>query len=90
MTKPPPTPTCEPIRLPYESRFPGEFKVANWLAEVGDEIMTGDRIVEILTPGVVFVIEATTEGRLKRIDVPVDGSLTATTTLGWIEPPQQN
>ncbi|MCA9042392.1 MAG: hypothetical protein KDA65_18710 [Planctomycetaceae bacterium] len=75
-----------PIQLPHPERFPGTYTVANWLVDVGEDFLVGERLVEVISPGVLFIVDAPVEGCLARIDVPVDGSLTATTTLGWIQP----
>ncbi|QDU80297.1 Biotin-requiring enzyme [Polystyrenella longa] len=79
-------PPLIPITLPQPDRFTGQMKVTNWLIDIGDEVIAGDRLLEVLSPGILFIVDAPVDGRLKEIVVPVDGSLTATTTLGWIEP----
>ena len=40
--------------------------VGQWLAGVGDEVVAGDRIAELICDGVLFYAEAAGGGRLSR------------------------
>ena len=61
-------------------------RISAWLAEPGEMILQGDRIVELLIPGMTFDVPAPVSGRLTRIDKFLDAAVSAGDVLGWIEP----
>lgn len=48
------------------------MRVAQWLAEPGSEVIEGDRVVEILSGGVLFSVNSPWTGVLDRIDAASD------------------
>lgn len=75
-----------PIRLPDLGPGPSDLSVSCWLIETGDEVATGDRVVELLATGMTFDVSAPICGRLSRIDTPLDTRVAAGDILGWIDP----
>jgi pyruvate/2-oxoglutarate dehydrogenase complex dihydrolipoamide acyltransferase (E2) component len=43
-------------------------QVSSWLVEIGEYVFEGDRIVELMVPGLTFDVQAPVEGKLLRID----------------------
>jgi pyruvate dehydrogenase E2 component (dihydrolipoamide acetyltransferase) len=59
--------------------------VSCWLVSVGDEVIEGDRVVELLLGDVTFDVSAPVSGRLKRIVVEADDRVQVGSVLGYIE-----
>ncbi len=74
-----------PVILPELGAGDEELRVSCWLADLGDAIGAGDRIVEILMDGVTFDLAAEQSGILTRIEKPLDSVVRTGDTLGWIE-----
>ena len=57
-----------PVELPDVGMDPGtEMIVSFWFAEEGDEVLEGDRLVEILAGSVTFDVPAPLGGRLLEV-----------------------
>ncbi len=74
------------VRLPNLGVERQPLRVSCWLVEPGESVDAGERIVEVLAPGVTFDVAAPCDGTLLRIVKPIDAALTAGDVLGWIEP----
>ncbi|QDT64520.1 biotin/lipoyl-containing protein [Calycomorphotria hydatis] len=61
------------------------LEVCGWLAEVGDEVSEGDRLVELLTPGIIYDLPAPADGVLQKIEQVSGNETHAGEVLGWIE-----
>ncbi len=61
-------------------------RVGGWLVEVGETVREGDRLVELLLPGLTFDVAAPATGRLVEIVVGANGGVRAGALLGRIEP----
>ena len=61
-----------------------EVRVSCWLVDVGDEVECGERVAELLMPGVTFDVAAPIAGTLHRISKPVDTVIQSGDILGWI------
>jgi pyruvate/2-oxoglutarate dehydrogenase complex dihydrolipoamide acyltransferase (E2) component len=61
-------------------------RVSAWLVEVGETVREGDRLVELLVPGLTYDVAALQSGRLAEIVVPAGASVRAGNLLGRIEP----
>lgn len=77
----------KPIRMPKWGLAMEEGTVVGWLVALGDTITEGDEIVEIETPKITNVLEATNSGTLARTvaqegEVMPVGSLIAVLTEG--------
>jgi len=65
----------------------GEQKVeiSGWLVEVGDEVIEGDRVLECVTRGATFDVQAPLSGKLIRVTTPVGTQVKPMDILGWLE-----
>jgi pyruvate/2-oxoglutarate dehydrogenase complex dihydrolipoamide acyltransferase (E2) component len=61
------------------------MRVAQWLAEPGSEVFEGDRVVEILTGGVLFSVSSPWTGTLIRIDAASDTNVEIAQSLAVFE-----
>jgi pyruvate/2-oxoglutarate dehydrogenase complex dihydrolipoamide acyltransferase (E2) component len=61
-------------------------RISAWLVEVGETVRVGDRLVELLLPGVTFDVAAPVTGRLVEITAAVNAAVRAGDLLGRIEP----
>jgi pyruvate/2-oxoglutarate dehydrogenase complex dihydrolipoamide acyltransferase (E2) component len=61
------------------------MRVAQWLADPGSEVVEGDRLVEILTGGVLFSVNSPWTGRLVRIHVASDTAVESGTVLATMD-----
>jgi pyruvate/2-oxoglutarate dehydrogenase complex dihydrolipoamide acyltransferase (E2) component len=73
-----------PITMPDLGTGNEAVRVSAWLVEVGQTVIAGDRVVEVLLPGITFDIHAERTGELVEITVPVDAVVAAGQVLGWI------
>jgi pyruvate/2-oxoglutarate dehydrogenase complex dihydrolipoamide acyltransferase (E2) component len=60
------------------------MRVAQWLAEPGSQVIEGDRVVEILTGGVLFSVSSPWTGFLDRIDTASQMAVEVGQSLGVI------
>ncbi|HSG68872.1 MAG TPA: lipoyl domain-containing protein [Planctomycetaceae bacterium] len=79
------TPYRNPIRIPDLQAGDQPIEVGVWLVEEGQFVSEGDRIVELMFPGLVFVLSSEYSGtlvhRVKHEGAPVhSGDL-----IGWID-----
>ena len=73
------------IFLPEVGAENEPVRVSGWLADVGDTIIAGDIVAEVLLPGITFDVEATQSGQLVRIEKPIDALVASGDVLGWID-----
>jgi pyruvate/2-oxoglutarate dehydrogenase complex dihydrolipoamide acyltransferase (E2) component len=78
-------PTRNPIRIPELQLGDQELEVGVWLVEEGQSIEAGDRIVELLFPGVVFIVSSEVSGILVRRERLEGVSVRSGDLLGWVE-----
>ena len=62
-----------------------EMVVSLWFAEEGEEVLEGDRLVEILAGPVTFAISAPTTGRLVEVRMAEDDVVHTGDILGLVE-----
>jgi len=83
---PPPGEHTEAIRLPANLGIDQQaVRVSAWLAEVGEHVEPGDRVVELLIRGMTFDLSAPVAGRLVTIEKHLDAAVLPGDVLGWIE-----
>ncbi|HVW02596.1 MAG TPA: lipoyl domain-containing protein [Planctomycetaceae bacterium] len=63
-----------------------DLRVSVWLIEVGDRAEQGERVVELLTPGMTFDVAMPIAGRITAIEKPIGAAVQAGDVLAWIEP----
>lgn len=75
-----------PIEVPEVGAGTETLRLCGWLVDVGDLILKGDLIAEVIIPGVTFEIASPLTGRLVEITCPVDAKIQSGSILGWLEP----
>lgn len=76
----------QPITLPDLGAGDQLVRISTWLTQIGEEVVTGDPVVEVLLRGITFDVETPLSGRLRCIG-PFENDVVATgDTLGWLEP----
>ena len=53
----------------------GSARVGCWFAEVGDEVIAGTSLLELIVPGIRLEIDAPHSGRLSRIEHPAGSTI---------------
>ena len=74
-----------PVILPELGAGDEELRVSCWLLELGDAVVAGDRIVEVLCDGITFDVTAECSGTVARIERHLDSVVRSGDVLGWIE-----
>ncbi|WP_339726961.1 lipoyl domain-containing protein [uncultured Gimesia sp.] len=75
-----------PIVVPLLGNADRRLTVSLWLTRVGEQVASGDRVVELLMPGVTFDVEAPCTGTIIGCECQPGVEVEAGTVLGWIEP----
>ncbi len=75
-----------PIPLPDLGAGPETIRVSTWLVDVGEVVEAGERLVDVLIPGVSFSVAAPGGGRLVKIECPTDSHVKSGDVLAWLEP----
>lgn len=65
---------------------PGPIGVSAWFVEVGETVRSGDRLVELLLPGVTYDVAAPVSGRLAKVFAALNADVTTGDLLGYIDP----
>ena len=73
-----------PITVPELGSGSEPLRVSAWLVDVGQPVIAGDRLVEVLIPGITFDIEAVQTGELVEVLRAVDAIVAPGDVLGWI------
>ncbi len=60
-------------------------RVSAWLVEVGETVRAGDRVLELLLPGITVDVAAPVSGRLAEATTALNVAVTAGQKLGLIE-----
>ena len=60
-------------------------RVSAWLVEAGETVRAGDRLVELLLPGLTCDVAAPATGRLLTQTVPLNAAVSVGDVLGRIE-----
>ena len=71
-----------PVRIPDIETMGEPIKIGDWLIETGQDVQLGDYLVELMIPGIVYVLSADSEGVLgdivrKREQVVAPGEVIA-------------
>lgn len=73
-----------PLLVPDLGTSGEPVRVSAWLVDVGQTVIAGDRVVEVLIPGITFDVEAQKTGELVEICRSVDSIVEPGEILGWI------
>ena len=76
----------EPIVMPELEAGDQTARVSAWLAELEEDVIAGDAVVEVLVKGITFDVEAPASGTLRRIHRFEQDAVEVGDVLGWIEP----
>jgi pyruvate/2-oxoglutarate dehydrogenase complex dihydrolipoamide acyltransferase (E2) component len=60
-------------------------RVSAWLVEAGETVRAGDRLLELLMPGVTYDVAAPATGRLARVDAGMGAAVRPGDILGVVE-----
>lgn len=74
-----------PLLVPELGAEKLPVRVSTWLVDLGDRILAGDRVVELVLPGMTFDVSSTASGRLVRIEKYSDAPVQTGDCLGWVE-----
>ncbi len=80
------TTAWQPLTLPDLGTTGQQVRVSTWLTQIGEDVVAGDAVVEVLLRGMTFDVEARSSGRLRRIGLFENDLVEPGETLGWIEP----
>jgi pyruvate dehydrogenase E2 component (dihydrolipoamide acetyltransferase) len=75
-----------PIPLPDLETGAVVVRVSAWFVEVGDEVETGEPILEVVIPGVTSDVCSPVPGRITRILKDIDAVISPGEIVAWIEP----
>ena len=73
------------ISVPDYGPSAAPAKVGAWLADVGDDVAVGDRVVELLLPGLVWNVELPADGRLGEPLLMMGTVVFPGDILGWVD-----
>ncbi len=79
------TSAWHPISLPDLGAKDQPIRVSTWLTQIGEEVVAGDPVVEVLLKGITFDVEAPVSGQLRRIDRFENAAVVTGDVLGWLE-----
>ena len=75
-----------PIVLPDLGTGGAAVAVSAWFVEPGDEVEAGERIVEVVIPGMTCDVASPTAGRIARIVPEFDELLLPGAVVAWLVP----
>jgi pyruvate/2-oxoglutarate dehydrogenase complex dihydrolipoamide acyltransferase (E2) component len=75
-----------PITLPALGTGEEAIRVSTWLVDVGETVEPGERLVDVLIPGVSFSVASPAGGRLVKIECSTDSGVKPGDILAWLEP----
>lgn len=75
----------QPITLPDLGTEHQPIRVSIWLTQIGEDVVDGDAVVEVLIQGITFDVEAPASGQLRRIDCFENDVVEPGDVLGWLE-----
>jgi len=76
--------TCA-LRCPELGDSEEVISISCWLVETGQHVVRGERIVELLLPGMTFDVTSPESGKLTGIEKNMDDHVQPGDILGWIE-----
>jgi pyruvate/2-oxoglutarate dehydrogenase complex dihydrolipoamide acyltransferase (E2) component len=74
-----------PIRVPEFDTNEETIKIGHWLMESGQLVQAGDHLVELLIPGIVYVVSADSEGVLGGTLKKQDQHVNSGDVIAWLE-----
>ncbi len=74
-----------PLTFPDIGTEAAPIRMAGWLVDSGENVAVGDRLVEVLSQGVVFEVGSPWNGQLKKIERRPPAEIHVGDILAWIE-----
>ncbi|MCA9071408.1 MAG: lipoyl domain-containing protein [Planctomycetaceae bacterium] len=67
---------------------PGDdpVRVSTWLVELEETVELGERLVDVLIPGISFGVSSPSAGVLAKIERPSSSRVKPGDVLGWLKP----
>lgn len=78
--------SAAPIVVPELGAEGAPIRISTWLVDPGQAVLEGDRVVELLLPGMTFDVAAPAAGVLARVEKVEQTLVAPGDVLGWIEP----
>ena len=75
-----------PIEVPRIGAVEETYRITAWFVEVGERVEEGDRLFEMLVPGVTCDVPSLVGGTIVRIDKGLDSIARGGETVAWILP----
>jgi pyruvate/2-oxoglutarate dehydrogenase complex dihydrolipoamide acyltransferase (E2) component len=79
-----------PIAVPDPGPSSQPIRVSAWLVEPGDEVLEGDRVVELLLPGITFDVTSPVAGTVAQCVRMLDEVVSPGDVLAWVIPSTTN
>lgn len=73
-----------PLRMPELGTNPETVRVSGWLVEIGQPLIAGERVVQVILPGITCDIPVDRSGVLCSIDRGPGTVIHPGDILGWI------
>lgn len=83
-------PELSPVRVPDIGASVPSVRVGSWLADPGDHLIAGDRVVEITFPGMTVDVAAPVDGVLVEQRHAANDVVRPSDVLGWMRPAKAN
>jgi len=75
-----------PILLPDLGTGTEPVRICAWLADPGQTLSAGERIVQVVVPGISFDVVAPVSGELTEVACPLGARVRPGEILGWMQP----
>lgn len=79
-------PARVPILLPDLGTGSEPVRICAWLADPGQPMTIGERIVQVVVPGISFDVTAPVSGELTEVTCPLGALVRPGEILGWMLP----
>jgi len=73
-----------PIVMPEIGAEGQPLLLVQWLVEPGAEVLSGDRLAEVVAAGVLFYVQAPFNGRIVSLDKPAGSRVNTGDVLGCV------
>jgi pyruvate/2-oxoglutarate dehydrogenase complex dihydrolipoamide acyltransferase (E2) component len=75
-----------PVTLPDLGAAGQPLRISAWFVEVGDHVEAGERLVEVVVPGITCDVPTPVAGQVIQIEKDLDAPVSPGDILVWIEP----
>jgi pyruvate/2-oxoglutarate dehydrogenase complex dihydrolipoamide acyltransferase (E2) component len=74
-----------PIIIPDFSAMAEPLRLGEWAVDIGDEVIAGESLTELICPGLVIELASPTSGVIAELTRQAEQSVTPGDIVGWIE-----